>query len=61
MSNEGKPQGSRKKLLISGAIAGILLSLITVLASGFMIETTNTDQFCVSCHAMTPFRDAWKE
>ena len=38
---------------------GVLLAIITVLASGFMIETTNTDTFCVSCHVMIPFRDAW--
>lgn len=61
MSNAGKPHNAGKKLLITGVIAGVFLSLITVLASGFMVETTNTDQFCVSCHSMTPFRNAWTE
>ncbi|RZB32054.1 MAG: hypothetical protein SRB1_01673 [Desulfobacteraceae bacterium Eth-SRB1] len=32
-----------------------------VLASGFMIETTNTDTFCVSCHVMAPFRTSWQD
>ena len=44
-----------------GAGIGIVLTVITVLASGFMIETTNTDTFCVSCHVMTPFRTAWQD
>jgi len=28
---------------------------------GFMIETTNTDTFCVTCHIMTPFRASWQD
>ncbi len=44
-----------------GAGIGIVLTVITVLASGFMIETTNTDTFCVSCHIMTPFRTSWQD
>ncbi len=44
-----------------GLIIGVVLTTLTVLASGFMIETTNTDTFCVTCHAMTPFRDAWTQ
>ncbi len=44
-----------------GLIIGVVLTTLTVLASGFMIETTNTDTFCVSCHAMTPFRTAWQQ
>ena len=55
-----KKNGGRK-VLLAGVCMGIFLTIITVLASGFMIETTNTDTFCVSCHIMTPFRDAWKE
>jgi len=35
-----------------GGITGIVLMTIMVLASGFMIETTNTDTFCVTCHVM---------
>jgi len=55
-----KSSGSKKAWWV-GLGMGIILALITVLASGFMIETTNTDTFCVSCHAMTPFRTAWQE
>jgi cytochrome c nitrite reductase small subunit len=47
-------------ILFKGLILGVLLTVVTVLASGFMVETTNTDTFCVSCHAMTPFRTAWQ-
>ncbi len=61
MQNAGKPQNGRKKLLLTGLMAGVFLTLVMVLASGFMVETTNTDQFCVSCHVMTPFRNAWAE
>jgi len=43
-----------------GILIGVILMAVIVLASGFMIETTNTDEFCVSCHVMTPFRTAWK-
>ena len=43
-----------------GIILGVVLMAVIVLASGFMIETTNTDEFCVSCHVMTPFRTAWQ-
>ena len=49
----------RPNALWVGIVMGVLLAVITVLASGFMIETTNTDTFCVSCHVMEPFRDAW--
>jgi cytochrome c nitrite reductase small subunit len=51
----------RRKTLLIGLGIGVLLTVVTVLASGFMVETTNTDTFCVSCHAMTPFRTAWQE
>ncbi len=44
-----------------GVIIGVVLTAVTVLASGFMIETTNTDTFCVTCHVMTPFRMAWQQ
>ncbi len=44
-----------------GVIIGVVLTVVTVLASGFMIETTNTDTFCVSCHIMTPFRTSWQQ
>ena len=48
-----------KTAWIVGLIAGIILACVVVLASGFMIETTNTDTFCASCHVMVPFRTAW--
>ena len=47
---------SDKKGWWFGAGIGVVLTIMMVLASGFMIETTNTDTFCVSCHVMTPFR-----
>lgn len=55
-----KTSGNRKGWLVGAAI-GIVLTIVTVLASGFMIETTNTDAFCVKCHIMTPFRTSWQE
>lgn len=44
-----------------GVGAGVSLTVLLVLASGFMVETTNTDTFCAGCHAMTPFRSSWRE
>jgi cytochrome c-type protein NapC len=55
-----KKMGGKKGLWF-GLCAGIGLTVITVLASGFMIETTNTDAFCVTCHAMRPFRTSWQD
>lgn len=52
--NKGKLAG-----WVFGGVAGVVLTAIIVLASGFMIETTNTDTFCVTCHIMKPFRTAW--
>ncbi len=60
LKGTGRPKKSRLALWV-GLAMGIVLALIVVLASGFMIETTNTDQFCVSCHVMTPFRTAWQD
>ena len=51
---------SRKTWLL-GVIFGILCALVVVLASGFMVETTNTDEFCARCHVMKPFRQAWQD
>jgi len=59
-SEETKRSGN-KKGWIFGLGIGAFLTILVVLASGFMIETTNTDTFCVSCHAMNPFRDAWTQ
>ena len=44
-----------------GLAVGIILMVVMVLASGFMIDTTNKDTFCVSCHIMTPFRTSWQD
>lgn len=44
-----------------GIGVGIVGALVMVLASGFMVETTNTDTFCASCHIMKPFRSSWQE
>ncbi len=52
---------TRNKPLIIGLSIGILLTIVTVLASGFMVETTNTDTFCITCHAMMPSRISWQE
>lgn len=49
----------RKKLLLAGGVAGVVFSIVLVLASGHMITLTNTDTFCVTCHSMNPFRQAW--
>jgi len=54
------PPGKSKLTLLVGLAMGFVFAIIVVLASGFMVETTNTDTFCVSCHAMTPFRTAWQ-
>ena len=59
-ANPGKAAKTGKMGWLFGVVAGIVLSAIIVLSSGFMIETTNTDKFCVSCHYMTPFRTAWQ-
>jgi cytochrome c nitrite reductase small subunit len=61
MTQAGKNRSGSRKTWWVGLSAGVLIALITVLASGFMVETTNTDTFCVSCHSMIPFRTAWKE
>ncbi len=62
MASFRKPKKSgNKKGWLFGLIIGIVLTVVTVLASGFMIETTNTDTFCVSCHIMTPFRTSWQQ
>lgn len=50
----------RKPTLFVGIAVGVLFAVLMVLASGFMVEVTNTDSFCVSCHVMTPFRTSWR-
>lgn len=62
MTSAGTPKKSGgKKGWWFGVIVGVVLTIVIVLASGFMIETTNTDTFCVTCHIMTPFRTAWQQ
>jgi len=50
-----------KKTWWVGLGVGVLLTIVMILASGFMIETTNKDTFCASCHVMEPFRSSWQE
>ena len=49
----------RKKLLLAGGVTGVVVTIFMVLASGYMINVTNTDTFCVTCHSMNPFRQSW--
>lgn len=44
-----------------GLAAGVFLTIVTVLASGFMVDTTNKDSFCAKCHVMKPFRMSWQK
>ncbi|MCK4691788.1 MAG: NapC/NirT family cytochrome c [Desulfuromonadales bacterium] len=61
MSSKGTPgKSGLRKMWILGAVFGVVGAMVVVLASGFMVETTNTDDFCVSCHVMEPFRTSWK-
>ena len=63
----GRPRGkaggilSRRGIASLWLLTGILLTMVIVLSSGYMVEVTNTDKFCVSCHAMTPMRTAWQK
>ncbi|OQY19001.1 MAG: acetyl-CoA carboxyl transferase [Desulfobacteraceae bacterium 4572_35.1] len=61
LSREAPAKSTSKKTWILGTIFGMFCALVVVLASGFMVETTNTDEFCASCHVMKPFRTAWKD
>jgi len=49
-----------KKGWLLGLVFGVILTIMLVLASGFMIDTTNKDVFCASCHIMEPFQESWK-
>ena len=60
-SGEKKSWWAGKRAWLVGVVVGVLLSIVMVLASGFMIDTTNKDTFCVTCHVMTPFRMSWQE
>ncbi len=61
MSVRGRRDSAGKKGWLIGLIVGILFTVVMVLASGFMVETTNTDTFCAGCHVMVPFRASWRE
>ncbi|MBT4527409.1 MAG: acetyl-CoA carboxyl transferase [Deltaproteobacteria bacterium] len=50
-----------KKGWLLGLLLGVTATIMIVLASGFMIDTTNKDVFCASCHIMVPFQTSWKE
>ncbi len=43
-----------------GVLVGVAGVLVAVLASGYMIDATNTDKFCGSCHMMEPFKQSWQ-
>lgn len=59
--NPSKRPPTKSKHWWPGVLVGFFLTAVCVLASGFMIELTNTDQFCVTCHSMKPFRTAWTQ
>jgi cytochrome c nitrite reductase small subunit len=62
MSSSIKSQiSNNKKSWWFGIAIGIFLTIMMILASGFMIEVTNKDTFCASCHVMEPFRSSWQE
>jgi cytochrome c nitrite reductase small subunit len=51
---------SQKRIWILGAAFGVAGAMILVLASGYMVESTNTDEFCATCHVMEPFKTSWQ-
>jgi len=61
ISSKKKFFGAEKKGWWYGVAIGAILTIVMILASGFMIETTNKDTFCASCHVMKPFRSSWQE
>ena len=44
-----------------GVVSGLLIAVVMVLTSGYMVNVTNTDVFCQTCHAMKPFRASWQQ
>jgi len=63
MSSKRAPKpkmSSAKKMWILGAVFGVVAAILLVLASGFMVESTNTDEFCAKCHVMEPFKTSWQ-
>ncbi len=59
-SNKTPKKSGGFKIWIWGAVFGVFFALVVVLASGFMVETTNTDEFCAKCHVMEPFKASWQ-
>ncbi|WP_320172905.1 NapC/NirT family cytochrome c [Maridesulfovibrio sp.] len=59
MTQTNSPK-NKNRILVLGILTGFVLATGAMLASGYMIAATNKDTFCVSCHAMKPFRSAWK-
>lgn len=60
MTEESAPKKSkRRSRLLIGVAVGVFLAVMLVLASGFMVDVTNKDTFCVTCHIMKPFRQSW--
>jgi cytochrome c nitrite reductase small subunit len=51
----------KRRAWLFGLGAGVFLAILVVLASGFMMDTTNKDVFCASCHIMEPFQESWKQ
>ncbi len=60
ISKGSKTGGTVKRGWWFGAVVGIVLTVVMVLASGFMVEITNKDTFCAKCHIMRPFRESWQ-
>lgn len=57
------PKQRKKRLAggwLWGAVVGVVGVLVVVLASGYMVDLTNTDKFCGSCHMMEPFKKSWQ-
>ncbi len=60
MTQTNSPK-NKNRILVLGILTGFVLATGAMLASGYMIAATNKETFCVSCHAMKPFRSAWKK
>ena len=63
MSSKKAPKpkmSTAKKMWMLGAVFGVVSAVLLVLASGFMVESTNTDEFCAKCHVMEPFKTSWQ-
>jgi cytochrome c-type protein NapC len=59
-------EAPEKKLFLEkgwllGLAVGIVATVMIVLLSGFMVDSTSDDAFCASCHIMEPFQASWKQ